>query len=165
MRYVMKQKFLSWGDDFHIQDDQGRDVFYVDGKGFGLGHKLSFQDLTGQELAWISQKLLAWGPAYELYRGGELCAVVKKSLFTFLHCRFTFDVPGPDDLEAEGDFLDHEYAFVRGGRPVASVSKKWFSWTDTYGIDIAEGEDPILILASAVVIDLVCHGDAKGRSD
>lgn len=163
MRYIMKQKFFSWGDDFYIKDEQGQDVFYVDGKVFSLGDKLSFQDMSGNELAFISQKLLAWGPTYEIYRAGQLCAVVKKSLFTFLHCHFTVDVPGPDDLEAEGDFLDHEYAFVRGVRPVASVSKKWFSWTDTYGVDIAGGEDDVLILASAVVIDMVCHGDDKRR--
>ena len=89
---------------------------------------------------------------------------MKKSLFTFIHCKFTVDVPGPDDLEAAGNFLDHEYSFSRGGRPVANVSKRWFSWTDTYGVEIADGEDDVLILASTVVIDMVCHGDRKGSN-
>jgi uncharacterized protein YxjI len=88
---------------------------------------------------------------------------VKRQLFSFIHHRFTVDVPGPDDLEAEGDFLDHEYTFTRGGSVVATVSKKWFSWTDTYGIEIGDGEDAVLILASAVVVDMVCHGDNKRR--
>jgi uncharacterized protein YxjI len=162
MRYVMKQKLFCWGDDFAIQDDQGRDVFFVDGRAFSIGEKLSFQDMAGNELAFISQKLLAWGPTYEIYRGGQLAAVVKKSLFTFFHCKFTVDVPGPDDLEAEGDFLDHEYSLSRDGRAVATVSKQWFSWTDTYGVEIADGEDDVLVLASTVVIDMVCHGDRKG---
>ena len=163
MRYVMKQKLFCWGDDFAIKDDQGRDVFFVDGKAFSIGEKLSFQDMGGNELAFISQKLLAWGPTYEIYRGSELAAVVKKHLFTFLNCKFTVDVPGPDDLEAEGNFLDHEYRFTRGGRIVATVSKQWFSWTDTYGVEIADGEDTVLLLASTVVIDMVCHGDDEGR--
>ena len=59
-----------------------------------------------------------------------------------------------------GDFWDHEYQFVRSGRTVAHVSKEFFSWSDTYGVDIADGEDDITILATAVVIDLV-NGDAK----
>jgi uncharacterized protein YxjI len=163
MRYVMKQKLFCWGDDFTIKDEDGRDVFFVDGKAFSFGDKLSFQDMEGNELAFIRQKLLAWGPTYEIYRGEQLVAVVKKSLFTFLHCKFTVDVPGPDDLEAEGDFLDHEYGFERGGRTVAAVSKKWFSWSDTYGVEIADGEDDILLLASTVVIDMVCHGDRQGN--
>ena len=163
MRYVMKQKLFCWGDDFTIKDEQGQDVFFVDGKAFSIGEKLSFQDMAGNELAFIRQKLLAWGPTYEIYRGSELAAVVKKHLFTFLNCKFTVDVPGPDDLEAEGNFLDHEYRFTRGGRIVATVSKQWFSWTDTYGVEVADGEDAVLLLASTVVIDMVCHGDDQRR--
>jgi uncharacterized protein YxjI len=161
MRYVMNQKWLSWGNDFHIRDEHGSDVFLVDGRVLSIGDKLSFQDMQGNELAFIAQRLLAWGPTYEVHVGNELFATVKKKLFTFFHCKFEVDIPGPDDLEAEGDFLDHEYTFSRHGSVVASVSKKWFSWTDTYGIDIRDGEDDVLVLASAVVIDLVCHdGDS-----
>ena len=64
MQYVMKQKLFCWGDDFTIKDDGGTERFLVDGKTFSLGDKLSFQDLKGQELAFIRQKLLAWGPTY-----------------------------------------------------------------------------------------------------
>jgi len=159
MRYIMKQKLFSWGDDFIIKDESGRDVFFVDGKAFSFGNQLSFQDLIGNELVFIKQRLLSWGPTYEIYRGDQLNAVIKKELFTFFKCRFIVDVPGPDDLEAEGDFLDHEYEFSRDGNPVATVSKEWFSWSDTYGVDIAEDEDDILILASTVVIDMACHAD------
>jgi uncharacterized protein YxjI len=161
MRYVMKQKLFAWGDDFRIQDDGGGDTFFVDGKAFSFGKQISFQDLQGMELAFIRQKLLSWGPAYEIYRQGELAAAVKKELFTFFHCRFTVDVPGPDDLEADGDFTDHEYTFRRGAAPVATVSKRWFSLTDSYGVDIAPGQDDVLILASTVVIDMACHPDDK----
>lgn len=161
MRYVMKQKLFAWGDDFLIKNDAGKDVFFVDGRAFSLGNKLSFQDLDGNELAFIRQKLLSWGPTYEITRGEQLLAVVKKQFFTFFRCKFTVDVPGPDDLEAQGSFLDMEYSFERGGRRVAEVSKRWFSWSDTYGVDIAEGEDDVLILASTVVIDMVCHADNR----
>jgi len=157
----MKQKFWSWGDDFIIRDENGGDAFIVDGRAFSWGDKLSFQDIGGNELAFIRQKLLTWGPTYEIEVHGKLVAVVKKKFFTLLRCKFTVDVPGPDDLEAQGSFLDHEYAFERQGREVAQVSKRWFSWTDTYGVDIAADEDDVLILATAVVIDMVCHHDKK----
>ena len=163
MRYLMKQKLFCFGDDFAIKDEAGRDAFFVDGKVFTLGQKLSFQDMHGQELAFIRQKLLSWGPAYEIYRDGQLAAVVKKHLFTLFRCAFTVDVPGPDDIEAQGSFLDMEYSFTRGGRQVAEVSKRWFSFGDTYGVDIADSEDQVLILASTVVIDMICHGDHEKR--
>jgi uncharacterized protein YxjI len=161
MRYLMKQKLFCFGDDFVIKTEAGADAFFVDGKAFSFGDKLSFQDMEGNELAFIQQKLLSWGPTYEIYRAGELAAVVKKELFTFFRCKFTVDVPGPDDLEAQGDFMDMEYAFTRDEQAVAEVSKRWFSFSDTYGVDIAEGEDDVLIMASTVVIDMVCHADKK----
>src|SRR6266705_2699411 len=161
MRYVLKQKCWSWGDDFTIKNAAGADVFFVDGRAFSIGNKLSFRDMSGNELAFIRQKLLSWGPTYEITRGDELLAVVKKHLFTLFRCKFTVDVPGPDDLEAQGSFMDMEYTFERGGRIVAEVSKRWFSWTDTYGVDINRGEDDVLILASTVVIDMICHADSE----
>src|ERR1041385_8662110 len=161
MRFVLKQKLFSFGDDFLIKDDTGSDVYFVDGRAFSFGDQLSFQDLSGNELAFIKQRVFAWGKTYEIVRDGEVAAVVKKHLFNLFHHRFTVDVPGPDDLEAEGNFTDHEYTFRRGDREVARVSKRWFSWTDTYGVDIADGEDDVLILASAVVVDMVCHADDK----
>ncbi|HUR38370.1 MAG TPA: LURP-one-related family protein [Planctomycetota bacterium] len=160
-RFVMKQDWFSFGDDYTIRDANGDDVFRVDGKVFCIGDQLSLQTMDGRELAYIDQKLLSWGPTYEIWRGGGLAAVVKKSVFTLFHCKFTVDVPGPDDLLAEGDFWEHEYRFTREGREVASVSKRYFSWTDTYGIEVPQGEDPVLILASAVVIDLCCHQDQR----
>jgi uncharacterized protein YxjI len=162
VRYVLKQKLLSWGDDYYIRDDAGREAYFVDGKVFSLGGQLSLKDLEGHELAFIRQKLLHLSPTYEIHRNGELAAVVKQALFAFLHHRFTVDVPGPDDLEARGNFLDHEYVFTRGGREVATVSKRWLTLADTYGVEIADGEDDVLILASAVVVDQACHrGDGE----
>lgn len=165
MRYVIKQKWLSFGDKYYIKDECGENVFFVDGRVFSLGDKLSFQDLQGNELAFISQKLLAWGPTYHIDIRGEPYATVQKKLFTLFRCKFEVDIPGPDDLMAHGSFLDHEYTFSRHGETVASVSKKWFSWSDTYGVDTAEGGDDILILASAIVIDLACHNKGAAHDD
>lgn len=157
MRYLLKQKFFSWGDDYLIRNDSGEDVYLVRGKVLSLGDKLSFQDMHGREIAYISQRLLAWRPTYEISVRGRVIATVTKNLFTLFKCRFQVDVPGPDDMEAEGDFFDHEYGFFRHGSRVASVSKRWFTWTDTYGVDVDDDEDPVLILASAIVIDQICH--------
>src|SRR4051812_32875419 len=118
MQYVMRQKWLSFGDDYAIQTGDGRTAFYVDGRAFSWGNKLSMcaGGKGGPEVAFIAQKMLSWGPTYEIYRNGSLFAVVKKELFTFFKCAFTVDVPGPNDYEATGSFLDREYSFARSGR-------------------------------------------------
>jgi uncharacterized protein YxjI len=163
MRYVMKQKLFSFTDDYKITDADGKDVYYVDGKLLSLGKNLSFQDMEQRELAHIQQKLLNWGLTFEITHDGELVAVVKKELFTFFHCVFHVDEPGHDSLTAEGNFNDHEYVFTRAGQQVASVSKQWFTFADTYGVEVEGDEDPVLILACTVVIDEACHGDQNRR--
>lgn len=155
MRYLMKQKFFSLGGQFNIKNESDQDVFVVKGAVFTFGHQLTFSDMAGNELAFIRQKVLSWGPTYEIYRNGELFAVVKKQLFTFFKHVFTVDVPGPDDLVAEGNFWELEFTFSRHGEPIAQVSRQWFSLADTYGVDVSDGEDAVLILASTVVIDMV----------
>jgi len=158
MRYLMKQKLWAMGNDYTIKDAGGTDRFFVDGKAFSIGDKLSFQDMSGNELVFIRQKLLSWGPTYELHQASGVDTVVKKNLWTFIRDRFNVDIgadgPTPNDLEIQGDFWEHEYTFSRGGQQIAGVSKRWFSWADTYGVDIADGEDDVLILACTVVVDL-----------
>jgi uncharacterized protein YxjI len=155
----MRQDLIALGDDFTIQDENGRDTYKVDGRAFTLmREKLAFEDMQGKELAFIRERLISLTDSYEILREGKVAAVVKKDLINVFRCGFTVDVPGPDDLEATGNLLEHEYSFRRGGREVAQVSKRWFTIRDTYGIEVEAGEDPVLILASAVVIDLICHG-------
>lgn len=165
MKYRMKQDWIALGDDFTITDERGQVIAKVDGHMFSIGDKLTFQDASGREIGQIRQQLISLRPAYEVSRGGVVIAVVKKDFFNILRCSFTVDVPGPDDLEAKGKLLEHDYEFTRGGRTVAQVSKKWFSFTDSYSIDVADGEDAFLIVASAVVIDLCCHADRVKKSD
>lgn len=159
MRYVMTQKLFAFGEDFAIKDDSGEDRYYVDGKAFSIGNKLVFQDMQGRELARIEQKLLSFGKAYQIIRDGRQVATVKKKLFTLFRDVFDVEDAAAGELDATGDFLDHEYQFTRDGQPIAVVSKRFFSWTDTYGVDVAEGEDDVLILACAVVIDMCSHDE------
>src|SRR5436305_15013381 len=127
MRYVRRQKLCACGDDFAIEDAGGREARYVGGRVLALGGKLIFEHPRGHEVARVEQKLLSIGPTWVVSRDGREIATVRKSLFTFLHARFSIDVPGPDDLEARGSFLEHEYTFTRGGRVVAEGSKSGLS--------------------------------------
>ena len=161
MRYTLRQKIFSLTDKYIVKDKAGNEAYHIDGKLLSIGNQLYFRDMDGNELAYIRQRLLSWGPSYEIYRDGKLFATVKKHLFTLFRCAFTVDVPGPDDYEAQGDFLDMEYTFSRKDNPIAVVSKKFFALSDSYGVEISDGEDAVTILASAVVIDLICHGDHK----
>ena len=160
MRYLMQQKMICFGNDFVIKDENECNVYIVDGKAFSFGNQLSFQDTNKRELARISQKLLAFKPTYRIISGGATIAAVRKALFSFRN-RFLIDIPGPDDITVVGSFIEHEYSFYRNKQEIASVSRKYFRLTDTYGIEIKSNVDDLLVLCSAVVIDLCCHTPKK----
>lgn len=163
MRFLLQERLLGWGDDFYIKDEYGQNVLFVDGKAFSIGDKLAIKDMAGTEVASIRQKLIALRPTYQVERNGQHAATINKALFSFLGDRFKIDVPGPDDFEAHGDFWDFEYEFTRGGAPVAYVSKRWFTFQHSYGVEVADNEDAVLILATAVVIDLIRHDEQERR--
>lgn len=156
MIYRIREKFWSLGNKFQIRDEGDEPVFLVNGMAFSWGDKLSFQDLDGNELAFINQRMMSLMPRYEIHRGGELFAEITKK-FSWFKQKFLLDVPGPNDYEIEGSFWQHEFVFTRSGRSVARISKKHFAWTDSYGVDIVDGEDDVAILCACIVIDQVLH--------
>lgn len=160
MKFLMKQALFAWGNTFDIFDEAGRPVFHVKGAVFSWGDKLSFMDAEGRELAYIAQRMFSWGKAYEVSVGGAPFAEIRKE-FTFFSDKYTVDVPGPNDYEVRGDFWDHEYTFFRRDVPVAQVSKRFFAWSDTYGIELYAGSEPLPALATAVVIDLINQAERR----
>ena len=161
--YLIRERFFRLGEDSDITDDQGRPVFRVDGKVLSLHNRLVVRDPQGNEVAQVHRKLAALRPTYRITVGGEVAGEVRKHLFTPFGDRFTIDVPGPDDLEMRGNLFDHEFTIERGGRTVATVSKRWFSIRDTYAVDVAEGEDDLLILASVLALDLAEDREREQR--
>ena len=152
--YLIRERFFRLGEDSDITDEQGRPAFQVDGKVLSLRNRLVIRDPAGREVAQVHRKLAALRPTYRVTIGGEDAAEVRKRLFTPFGDRFPIDVPGPDDLERAGDLSDHEFTIRRGDQVVATVSKRWFSMRDTYAVDVAAGQDDLLILASVLALDL-----------
>jgi uncharacterized protein YxjI len=83
--------------------------------------------------------------------------MVKKALISPLRDRWAVTVENGPDLDVQGNVLDHEYTVTDGRTPVATVSKKWFRVADTYGVEIAPGQDPVLVLATTVAVDMMAH--------
>ena len=155
MRFMVKQKIFSFGDNFTINDEYGNPHFQVKGKVFAIGDKLRIYDMMGNELVYIEQKVFRLLPEYTIYFNGKAAAKVKEE-FTFFKPRFNIEsIMG--NYSIEGNFWGMDFNILKNGEFVAQVSKKWFSWSDTYGVDIADGEDYAFILALVIVIDQVIH--------
>ena len=157
-RYQMRQKLIAFGDDFYIEDEQGQKVFKVDGKVLRVRDTLIFRDMQGNKLCEIQQRMLRVKDTMEIEGpDGKALAMVKKALITPLRDRWTVKIKGGPDLDVQGNILDHEYRIGEGRQKVGEVSKKWFRLRDTYGVEVAEGQDEIIILAVTVAIDIMAH--------
>src|SRR6266516_7693247 len=105
-RYRMRQQLVSFGDDYWIDNALGQRVFFVDGKAFRLREHLDLQDMQGNELAAIQEKVMHIKDTYSIYRNGNVLATVKKALVAPLRQRFDIHVAGAENMEAEGNILD-----------------------------------------------------------
>ncbi|MDP4153441.1 MAG: LURP-one-related family protein [Bacillota bacterium] len=151
MKLYIKQKVFSWADKFTVKDEFENDRYYCEGEIFSWGHKLHLFDMTEREVAFIKQKLLTWMPKFEVYMGDNLRVVVKKE-FTFFSQKYTLE---GTDWSVSGDFWAHNYIIENSVGAVATITKKWFSWGDSYELDIVDGADEILVLATVLAIDCV----------
>src|SRR4051794_39494450 len=156
--YQMRQKLVSIGEDYWVEDDHGERAFKVNGKAMRVRETMILEEPHGRELFKIQQKMLHLRDTMEIEDGdGHKVATVKKALFTPLRERFEVKVEHGEDLEVKGNIVDHEYKIECGGDTVAEVSKKWFRVADTYGVEVAEGQGPELILAVTAVVDSMTH--------
>jgi len=157
-RYQMRQNLVSIGDDFWIENDRGERVYKVDGKALRIRQTLIFENPQGQELAKIQERMLRVKDTMEIEGpNGETLATIKKALITPLRERWTVNVGTGPDMEVQGNILDHEYTIESGGQKVAEVSKKWFRIADSYGVEVAPGQNDLLILAATVAVDMMAH--------
>jgi uncharacterized protein YxjI len=152
-RYQMREKLFSIGDDFWIETEGGERAFKVNGKALRVRETFVLESPSGEELFKIQEKKLRIHDTMKIERDGDTVATVKKALITPLRDRFAIELENDDELSAKGNIVDHEYEIERDGHKVAEISKRWFRIRDTYGIEIAAGQNDALILAATVCID------------
>jgi uncharacterized protein YxjI len=158
IHYQMRQRLVSIGDDYWIEDDEGQRIFKVDGKALRIRQTMNFDDADGNTLLRIQERKLRLRDTMEIEdANGRTVATVKKALVSPLRDRMSVAVEGAPDLEVRGNLLDHEYGIEQDGVPVAEVSKRWFRVADTYGVEITPGRNDVLLLAVTAVIDAMTH--------
>ena len=157
-QYQMRQRMVTIGDDFWIENNAGQKVFKVDGKALRVRKTLKFEDAHGNELCQIQEKVARIKESMEIEGpNGEQMAMVKKAMITPVRERWVAKIGNGPDLDVQGNILDHEYTIEEGRNKIAEISKKWFRLRDTYGVEIEPGQNDILILAITVAVDMMAH--------
>ena len=162
MRFYIKEKIFSFGDNFAITDEKGNSTFIVKGQVFSFGNKLRLYNDQGKELIYIEQKLFKFLPQYTIYAGNNELATVKKNFTFFSHSFNITSIYGSYRLE--GDFTAHEFTIYKDdGSFAASLRKKWFSFGDSYEIEIGDSENIPFTLALVIVVDQVIHDNRNNN--
>lgn len=164
MKYRIRQKFFSLADSFDIENEDGALVYKAKGKVFSISSSQTLYDANDTEILQIKRKHFSFRPSCRLVNSDGSEWLIKKRFWPFWTTRFTINTP-QGELEITGDLWQHEYEIRGYGKLLAGVSKKWFSFSDSYGVDIYEPKLTAQLLSSVIVIDRIQHSDSGGVGD
>jgi uncharacterized protein YxjI len=153
MRYQVREKLFRLGEDNDILNDAGQPVLKVDGKVLSIHGLMLVNDLTGAEVARVSRKLVALRATYEIALTSGVTAELHQRFTGPFHPKWNFSVSGGEEMEMGGNFTGHDFTLTANGQPVATVSKQWISLADSYGVDVADGQNDLLILCGVLALE------------
>ncbi len=155
MKLYIKQKVFSWGDKFTVRDESGEDRYYVEQELLTWGKTLHICRMTGEVAATLKRQVWTWMPKFQVFCGERMVAEIRKE-FSFFTPRYVVEGLG---WEIEGEIWAHDYRINEYGRPIASISKKWMTWGDSYELNILDPAMEIVALAVVLAIDCVQSSD------
>jgi uncharacterized protein YxjI len=153
LNYLISRKW-ALAARFAITDDTGVPHFEVQGRS-AFSRRLSIYDQSGAEVAAISRRGL--GMRYQILTGGQEITVTPRG---FLGKRFEIGTPA-GLLEARGNFSGRQYGITRDGTLVAGVTQLR-TFREQFAVQVGDGEEPALMLAVVLVIELI--RDERRRS-
>ncbi|MFD3518168.1 LURP-one-related/scramblase family protein [Streptomyces sp. NPDC058657] len=153
MKFLVRDKLFAIGDDYWIEDEQGRHAFLVDGKALRLRDTLEIKDPGGRVLITLKEKMLSLRDSMTIERDGQTLASVRKKRLSLIRNHYRVTLNEGTELDVSGRVLDREFAVEYDGELLAHISRKWFRMRDTYAVDVVrEDTDAALLIAVAVCV-------------
>ena len=156
MKIYLKQQVFSWRDRFFVKDEFGDDRYVVEGELLAIGNRLHIYEMTGRRAASIRQKVMSLLSRFFVEIDGRVVCEIVKDFTLFKQHYWLEGIP----WRMDGDFLDHNYRLHDGFRQVMRMSKRWFTWGDSYELDIFDPRDELLSLCVALAVNS-SRGDDK----
>lgn len=149
MKLLIKQRVFSWSDTYDIYDEEENPKYFVQAEVFSWGHQLHVYDCFDNEIGVIRQKVLSFLPEFLIEIQGEIVGTIYKN-FTFFKNNYEVDFKG---WKVEGDYTGWNYDVYDGDELIVNISKKLFTWGDTYVLDFVDEKDEIDGLMLVIAID------------
>ncbi|CAM5341247.1 hypothetical protein SMICM304S_02198 [Streptomyces microflavus] len=153
----MRERLFAIGDDYWIEDTEGRKVFLVDGKAMRLRDTFELKDADGRVLVELRQKLMSLRDTMLIERGGEELAKVKRKRLSLLRNHYRVTLVDGTEIDVSGKILDREFAIEYDGELLAQVSRRWLTIRDTYGIDVVESANLLEVAHNMRAFDVWVH--------
>ncbi|MCM3243767.1 LURP-one-related family protein [Cytobacillus firmus] len=147
----IKQKVFSLSGKFTVKDQQENDVYYVEGSFMQIPKTFSIMNTERDEIALITKKVFSFLPKFFVEVNGREVLTIKKEL-SFFKARYTIDSAG---IEVQGNWWDMDFQVLQHGEVAGKVSKEWFTWGDSYKVQILDEEMEAIMVALVVAIDCV----------
>jgi uncharacterized protein YxjI len=164
MKFQMRERMFSIGDDFWIEDENGERAFLVDGKALRLRQTFELKDPAGETLAVIKKKVISVRDTMIVERDGDTVAKVHKKLFSPLRHKMVIELADGQEWTATGDIIEKNYEIEGEQGVVAETSRKWFRIRETYGIEIEHPDVP-LVISVAVAVEELAEADRNKDKD
>ena len=153
MKYLVRDKVLAIGDDYWIEDEEGRHAFLVDGKALRFRDTLELKDPDGRILITLREKMLSLRDAMTLERDDRRLAVIRRKRFSLLRNHYLVTLAEGTELDVSGRVLDREFKVEYDGELLALISRQWYRIRETYAVDVVrEDADAALLVAVAVCV-------------
>jgi uncharacterized protein YxjI len=156
----IKQKVFSLSGKFTVKNELEKDVYYVEGSFMQIPKTFSIMNTTRDEVALVTKKAFSFLPKFFVEVNGREVFTIKKE-FSFLKAGYTIDGAG---IEVQGNWWDMDFQVLQQGEVVGQVSKEWFTWGDSYKVQILDEEMETIMIALVVAIDCVKADQAAASS-
>ncbi|MFC4411689.1 LURP-one-related/scramblase family protein [Chungangia koreensis] len=147
----IKQKVFSLSGKFTVKDQQENDVYVVEGSFMQIPKTFSIMNTAREEVALITKKVLSFLPTFFVEVNGREVLTIKKE-FSFFKPKYTIDAVG---IEVHGNWWDMDFNLLQDGEVVGRVSKEWFTWGDSYKVQVLDDAMETIVIALVVAIDCV----------
>lgn len=156
----IKQKVFSLKEKFTVKNQQEEDVYFVEGSLMRIPKTFSIMNTSKDEVALITKKVFSFLPKFFVEVNGQEVLTINKE-FSFFKARYSIDAAG---IEVLGNWWDMDFQVLQNGEVVGKVSKEWFSWGDSYKVQIMNEEMETVIIALVIAIDCVKADEAAAAS-
>ncbi|CCA56862.1 hypothetical protein SVEN_3576 [Streptomyces venezuelae ATCC 10712] len=153
VKYLVRDKIFAIGDDYWIEDEQGRHAFLVDGKALRLRDTLELKDPDGRVLVTLRQKMFSLRDAMTVERDDRPLATIRRKRLSLLRNHYRVTLVEGTELDVSGRILDREFVVEYEGELLAHISRQWFHVRETYAVNVVrEDADAALLVAVAVCV-------------